>query len=48
MAGLDPAINVFGVRIQGKTWITGSSAVMTTERVVLSPSTRREGKARIC
>jgi hypothetical protein len=29
MAGLDPAIHVFTLRQESKTWITGSSPVMT-------------------
>ncbi len=33
MAGLVPAIHVFTPRLQAKTWITGTSPVMTIERV---------------
>ncbi len=33
MAGLVPAIHVFPYSVAGKTWITGTSPVMTTEYV---------------
>ena len=32
MAGLDPAIHVFVSNRKGKTWITGTSPVMTDRR----------------
>jgi hypothetical protein len=34
MAGLVPAVHVFASRNESKTWITGTSPVMTTERLL--------------
>ena len=47
MAGLDPAIHVFGCAEVSKTWITGTSPVMTDERAFVPSLNHRHMPRRV-